>query len=119
MVSPPLHWFGLARKNPDLAISQEAGKAYSNLIPPFKRLRTTAWLYPFFSTRWHDTFGYGQIKTEVKLGDLPFRPYVSMRLFGDTRLTTGGARPLYLSESSVVLAAGVASAAAALRPGGG
>src|SRR5262249_35007874 len=66
-----VHWFGLARNNPDPAISLEAGKAYSNLMPAFRRLRTTLWLYPFFSTRWHDTFGYGQIKTELKLGDLP------------------------------------------------
>jgi len=74
-----------------------------------KRFRTTVWLFPFFSTRWHDTFGYGQIKTDLKLGDLPFRPYVSMRLFVDTRLTTGGLSPQYLSESSAVFALGVAS----------
>jgi hypothetical protein len=71
--------------------------------------RTTLWLYPFFSTRWHDTFGYGQIKTDMKLGTLPFRPYVSMRFFGDTRLTGGGPLPQYLSESSVVLALGAST----------
>jgi hypothetical protein len=32
-----------------------------------------------------------------------------MRLFGDTKLTTGGAAPQYLSESSGVFAVGVAS----------
>jgi tetratricopeptide (TPR) repeat protein len=103
------HWFSLARDSSDAAISAEARKAYNNLHPAMALFRSTLWLYPFFSTRWHDTFGYGQIKTDMKLGDLPFRPYVSMRLFGDTRLTGGGPLPQYLSESSVVLAAGVAS----------
>jgi tetratricopeptide (TPR) repeat protein len=102
-------WFSLARSSPDAAIAAEARKAYGNLHPAMATFRTTFWLYPFFSTRWHDTFGYGQIKTEMKLGTLPFRPYVSMRLFGDTRLTGGGPLPQYLSESSVVLAMGVAS----------
>ena len=80
-------WFGLARNSPDEGISAEARKAYKNLRPSLARFRTTVWVYPFFSTRWHDTFGYGQIKTDMKLGKLPFRPYVSLRLFGDTRGT--------------------------------
>jgi tetratricopeptide (TPR) repeat protein len=102
-------WFSLARNSSDASISAEARKAYNNLHPAMARFRSTLWLYPFFSTRWHDTFGYGQIKTDMKLGELPFRPYVSMRLFGDTKLTTGGPLPQYLSESSVVLAVGAAS----------
>jgi tetratricopeptide (TPR) repeat protein len=102
-------WFRLARNDPDPSIAAEAGRAYANLHSGLARFRTTVWLYPFFSTRWHDMFAYGQIKTDLKLGDLPFRPYVSMRLFGDTRLTTRGFLPQYLSESSVVVAAGVAT----------
>ena len=65
--------------------------------------------FPFYSTRWHDLFSYGQVKTEVRLGDLPVRPYLSVRLIGDTRSTIGGALPQYLSESSVILAAGLAT----------
>ncbi len=103
------HWFSLARASSDPSIASEARKAYNNLHPSLARFRTTIWIYPFFSTRWHDTFGYGQIKTDVKLGDLPFRPYISMRFFGDTRGTTGGPLPQYLSDSAVVVAAGVAS----------
>jgi Tfp pilus assembly protein PilF len=102
-------WFDLARNSADVSISAEARKAYNNLHPAMALFRSTLWLYPFFSTRWHDTFGYGQIKTDLKLGGLPFRPYVSMRFFGDTRLTGGGPLPQYLSESSVVLAVGAAS----------
>jgi hypothetical protein len=102
-------WFKLARGSSDASISAEARKAYNNLHPAMALLRTTLWLYPFFSTRWHDTFGYGQLKTDIKLGTRPFRPYVSVRLFGDTRLTGGGPLPQYLSESSVVLAGGVGS----------
>jgi hypothetical protein len=103
------HWFSLARSSADEAIANEARTAYNNLRPEMASFRTTVWIFPFFSTRWHDTFGYGQVKTDLKLGDLPFRPYISMRLFGDTRGTTSGPLPQYLSDSSVVLAAGVAS----------
>jgi len=102
-------WFRLAQSSADPAISAEAGKAYRNLRPTFARFRTTAWMFPFFSTRWHDTFAYAQIKTELRLGKLPFRPYVSLRLLGDARRTTGGLVPLELSENSGVVAVGVAS----------
>jgi hypothetical protein len=61
-----------------------------------------------FSTRWHDLFAYGQVKTEVNLG-FPVRPYVSMRFVGDTRGTTGTPVPQYLSESSFILAVGAAT----------
>lgn len=103
------HWFSLARSSPDRAIASEAREAYNNLHPELARFRTTVWVYPFFSTRWHDMFGYGQVKTDLKLGNLPFRPYISMRLFGDTRGATTGPLPQELSDRSVVLAAGVAS----------
>jgi Flp pilus assembly protein TadD len=108
-----LKWFSLASKSSDDSISREAGKAYHNLAPEFQRLRTTVWIFPFFSTRWHDVFGYGQIKTELKLGRLPLRPYVSVRFIGDTRQTIGPASgngtPQYLSESSFIFGAGVAT----------
>ena len=106
-------WFDLAGKSSDASVSGEAKKAYHNLAPQFQRLRTTVWIFPLFSTRWHDIFGYGQIKTELKLGRLPIRPYVSVRFVGDTRgtigPTTGNAAPQYLSESSFIFGAGVAT----------
>lgn len=102
-------WFGLARSSGDPAISAEADRAYRNLRPTFAPFRTTAWVYPFFSTRWHDAFAYGQIKTEMKLGNLPFRPYISLRLLGDARRTTGGPVPQDLSENAGVVAIGIAS----------
>src|ERR1035437_3432562 len=73
-----------------------------------QRFRTTAWLFPLFSTRWHDLFGYGQVKTEINLG-IAVRPYVSMRFVGDTRGTVSAANPEYLSESSFILAVGAAT----------
>jgi Flp pilus assembly protein TadD len=107
-------WFNLARRSPDTAISSEAGKAYRNLEPALARFRTTAWAFPFYSSRWHDAFGYGQVKTEMKIGDLPFRPYVSLRFVGDVRQTVGStlsnAAPQYLSESSFILGFGVSTA---------
>lgn len=108
-----LGWFGLARRSPDAAIAAEANRAYHNLRPYFSRWRLTAWAFPFYSSRWRDVFAYGQIKADVRLGNLPFRPYVSMRFIGDTRGALGAtgeaAVPQYLSESSVLLALGLAS----------
>jgi tetratricopeptide (TPR) repeat protein len=111
--SQAIQWFNLARKSPDPAIASEASKAYKNLRSGQEPFRTTVWLYPFFSSRCHDAFGYGQVKTEFKLGDLPFRPYVSMRFVGDVRGSTGATlsntQPQYLSETSVIFGLGVAS----------
>jgi Tfp pilus assembly protein PilF len=111
--SQAIEWFNMARKSPDPAVSSEAAKAFQNLRPGLARSRTTAWMYPFFSTRWHDAFGYGQVKTELKLGNLPLRPYVSTRFIGDVRQTTGStlsnAQPQYLSESSVIFGFGLAT----------
>ena len=104
-----IRWFALARQSPDKKISSDASKAYNNLRPGLARFRTTTWIFPFYSSRWHDMFSYGQIKTEIKLGKLPFRAYLSTRFVGDTRQTTGGALPQYLSESSFIVGAGVAS----------
>ncbi len=106
-------WFNLASKSSDSSISGEASKAYHNLAPEFQRLRTTVWIFPFFSSRWHDVFGYGQIKTELKLGRFPVRPYLSVRFVGDTRgtigPTSGNVAPQYLSESSFIIGVGMAT----------
>lgn len=104
-----LRWFQMARRSPDPAIAAEAAKACKNLLLVLARVRTTAWVYPFYSSRWKDIFSYGQLKTEFKLGSLPFRPYLSTRFIGDTRRTTSEALPQYLSESSFLFALGLAS----------
>ena len=106
-----IKWFKLAKKSPDSSVSKEADQAYHNLAPSYALFRTTAWAFPFYSSRWHDAFGYGQVKTEIRLGDLPIRPYVSMRFVGDIRGTAGSTlsnpTPQYLSESSVIFGLGV------------
>ena len=101
-------WFDLARRSPDPQLASEAFRAWRNLRGATERFRTTAWFYPVFSTRWHDLFSYGQIKTELRTG-LPIRPYVSTRFIGDTRQTIGAASPQSLSESSFILAVGAAT----------
>ena len=101
-------WFDLARRSADPRIAREAARAWHNLRGATERFRTTVWLLPVFSTRWHDFFSYGQLKTDVRLG-IPLRPYVSLRFIGDTRVSTGVAAPQYLSESSFILAVGVAT----------
>jgi tetratricopeptide (TPR) repeat protein len=102
------HWFELARLSPDPKIAADAGKGFRNLRPALQRYHTSLWLFPVFSTRWHDLFSYGQLKTEVNVG-LPVRPYVSVRFVGDIRGTVGAASPQYLSESAFILAVGAAT----------
>ncbi len=98
-------WFDLARRSPDPTIAADAREGFRNLRGAAQRFRTTAWLFPLFSTRWHDLFAYGQVKTEINLS-FPVHPYVSMRFVGDTRRTLGAGSPQYLSESSFILAVG-------------
>jgi hypothetical protein len=103
-------WFSLARKSQDPAISSEAERAWRNLTPQFARLRTTVWAFPFYSTRWHDLFSYAQVKTELRVGKLPVRPYVSLRFIGDARSKNDpGLVTPYLSESSFIAAVGISS----------
>ncbi len=109
-----LGWFDQARQSSDPQIAAEAGRAYRNLRPTFARWRFTAWALPFYSSRWNDLFSYGQAKAEYRLGNLPFRPYFSVRFVGDVRGslpgTTPGAPPICcLSEKSFVLGVGVAT----------
>lgn len=104
-----VRWFGLARNSPDAAIAAEARRAHRNLQAAQSPLRATLWLFPIFSSRWHDLFSYGQIKTEIRLPRLPLRPYVTTRFIGDTRRTTGDALPQYLSESALIFGAGVST----------
>jgi len=104
------HWFDLARHSPDPKIALEASHAYSNLRSGVARFHTTAWFYPLFSTRWHDQFGYAQVKMEMRTR-FHVLPYASVRFVGDTRGTEGitppGIAPQYLSESSFILGVGV------------
>jgi Tfp pilus assembly protein PilF len=102
-------WFDLARKSPDPQVASQAARAWHNLHAATERFRTTAWLYPIFSTRWHDLFSYAQIKTGIRT-KFPLQPYVSVRFVGDTRVAIGITSPQYLSESSFILAVGVATA---------
>jgi tetratricopeptide (TPR) repeat protein len=104
-----MQWFAMAKSSPDSAIAARAKRAYSNLRPNLARVRTTGWIYPFYSTRWSDTFGYGQVKTEFRMKRIPVHPYVSVRFVGDTREKTGGAMPQSLSESSFILGTGLAT----------
>jgi hypothetical protein len=103
--SEAIKWFDLARASPDPRIAAEAVTAYRNLRAGAS-FHITVWIYPLFSSRWSDTFGYGQIKAEFPT-HLPVRPYLSVRFIGDTRGGIGGALPVYLSESSVIPGLGV------------
>ncbi len=107
-------WFKLARHSPDPEVAKEAGQAYQNLETSNERFQSTMWVFPFFSTRWHDLFSYGQAKTQMQIGSLPISAYLSTRFDGDARVTTGPVvggmtQPQYLSEDSFIFAAGLSS----------
>ncbi|MGA2183786.1 MAG: tetratricopeptide repeat protein [Bryobacteraceae bacterium] len=107
-------WFNLARHSSDPEVAKQAGEAWRNLETANERFRTTVWVFPFFSSRWHDLFSYGQAKTQMQIGSLPVSAYLSTRFVGDARVTTGPVtggitQPQYLSEDSFILAFGLAS----------
>ena len=101
-------WFNLARKSPDPAISAEAEQSWRNLRAEAQTVRVTAWAMPSYSSRWRDTFSYGQVKVEWNL-HLPVRPYLSARVIADTRSQADPISPLYFSESAVIPAVGLAT----------
>jgi hypothetical protein len=106
-----VRWFDLARRSPDAATASEASRAYGNLIPSLRRLRTTVWAFPTISTRWRDTFVYSQAKIEWQLA-FPVHPYVSLRFIGDARgavRLAASLSPQNLSERSVIAGVGLAS----------
>jgi tetratricopeptide (TPR) repeat protein len=109
-----VRWFGLARRSPEPDVAREAARAYRNLAPALRRVRTTVWAAPMYSSRWHDTFAYAQIKTEFVPRGWLLRPYASVRFIGDTRgavMTAAGLGPQYLSERSAIVGLGVTTPA--------
>jgi hypothetical protein len=66
-------------------------------------------VYPLYSSRWSDVFGYGQVKTEFRQKKVPLHFYASLRMAGDARRNTGGIAPQSLSESAFIVGAGVAT----------
>ena len=101
-----VRWFYQAMRSPDPAVAAEARRSYNNLAPQFRRFRTSLWTYPMFSSRYHDAFSYAQLRTEIRLGRLPIRPYLSLRLVGDWKRKTAEPLPQFLSESSLIAAVG-------------
>lgn len=106
-----IRYFDLARKSSDRKVRDEAARAYRNLRPSLARFRSTAWLFPMFSSRWHEAFSYGQWKVDMRVGRLPFRPYFSTRLVADSQRSGGSIQPQYLSESSLIFGLGIATSA--------
>jgi len=106
-----VRWFREAMNSPDAAVAAEARRSYNNLAPQFRRIQTFLWMLPMFSTRYHDVFQYAQLKTELRLGSFPVRPYLSLRLVGDWKRKTGEPLPQFLSESSLIGAIGVRTTA--------
>lgn len=104
-----MRWFDLAGRSPDSRLSAEARKAYRGLHESNQVFRTTLWVYPIYSTRWKDFFGYAQVKTELRKNRW-LQPYISVRFIGDTSVRWDVFSPAILSESSFVVAGGVHTA---------
>ena len=104
--------FNKARKMDDPKVAADAEKAYRNLTASTQPA-TTVWAFPIYSSRWKDTFGYGQVKERLPFfSGLPVQFYTSMRFIGDTRETLPGSSPVnptYLSESAVIAGMGVST----------
>ncbi len=110
-----MDWFNRARRGDDPQIAAEASRAFHNLrgdaLP-----QTTIWTLPMFSSRWHDLFSYGQIKRTIPMPWLGkanklISFYLSTRFAGDVKsaLPAHVETPQYLSESSFIFGAGVAT----------
>ena len=104
-----LGWFNLARRSADVKVASEAQKAYSNLSPGQQRFRSTVWIYPLYSSRWSDLFGFGQAKTELRFKHFPVHPYATVRYVGDVRRYSAEIIHQNLSESAFILGAGAAT----------
>ena len=105
-------WFAMARRSPDASIATEAGRAWRALRGDNARVRASFWALPFYSSRWQSAFTYGQAKAEFRFKGLPFRPYASARLVGDSRgAVADGTTPFpqYLSETAIIPGAGIAT----------
>jgi tetratricopeptide (TPR) repeat protein len=103
-----VRWFDLARKSPNPEIAVEAERSWRNLRADAQTVRVSAWAFPTYSSRWRDTFTYGQVKAELNLHSV-VRPYLSARIIADTRSQSDPINPLYYSESSVIAGVGLAT----------
>jgi len=108
--------FDIARRSQIGKVAAEAGQAYRSLRPSLSAVRTTAWVLPFYSSRWREVFAYGQVKSEFRLPFTKLRPYLSTRFIGDRGRSGGILRgfqgqvgPQALSENAVVVSAGVST----------
>ena len=107
--------FDQARHSSDPQAAAEATKAF-HVLNGDALPQTTFWALPMFSSRWMDMFTYSQLKRTFPL-PAPWAKankllsfYLSARFMGDLRgevPTAFGAG--YLSESSLIFGAGVAS----------
>ena len=110
-----LQWFDLASRSDDEQIAAEASKAKHNLEGGGQPLMTV-WALPMYSSRWKDAFTYGQVKRVIPLPWLKANKavsfYLSTRFMGDAKSglpSPNGIAPQYLSESSFIFGAGIAS----------
>jgi tetratricopeptide (TPR) repeat protein len=104
-------WFDAARHSSNSLIASEANKAWHNLLG-VAPAQTTMWLLPIYSSRWNDTFIYGQAKRTLPIPyKLPVNFYLSARFVGDVRgqVSMANLPPQYLSENAVIAGFGASS----------
>lgn len=102
-----LQWFGLARRSGDPEIAPKAAESYAALRATKPGFHLSAWLIPIHSSRWDDVFLYGQVRGEWRQKSDTVTPYVSLRFLGDTRGLVPNPISPYLSETSIIAAAGL------------
>jgi tetratricopeptide (TPR) repeat protein len=104
-------WFDAARHSSNSLVANEANKAWHNLLG-IAPAQTTMWLLPMYSSRWNDTFIYGQAKRTLPIPyKLPVSFYLSARFVGDLRgqVQMSNLPPQYLSENAVIAGFGAST----------
>jgi len=109
--SEAVKWFDAARHSSNSLVANEANKAWHNLLG-ITPAQTTMWLLPMYSSRWNDTFIYGQAKRTLPIPyKLPVSFYLSARFVGDMRgqVQMSNLPPQYLSENAVIAGVGAST----------
>jgi hypothetical protein len=107
-----LVWLDRARRSGKSLAAKEAGQDYRRLRSSSSGFQMTAWMLPFYSSRWSNGLLYGQATGEWKLARTRLRPYLSARVIADTQGDGSGAQqnplyPAYLSETAVIVGVGL------------
>jgi len=103
-------WLGKAALSPHAADAEAARRALAHVKRLERPYFSSVYAQPLYDNRFQDFIAYGQFKTGLRLGRGAWKvePYVTVRLWQDTRSQTGEyALPQIYSDNAAVFAVGV------------